>query len=89
MRSAESIVAEIELLMNRHGRRKSRLSTTPSPSSGPASMRSSIGPATRLAVSWSCMSRINTVDEDLLRYMRDNGCWYIGFGVKKAPTRKS
>jgi radical SAM superfamily enzyme YgiQ (UPF0313 family) len=30
------------------------------------------------------MSRVNTVDEELLRYMRDQGCWYISFGVESA-----
>ena len=28
------------------------------------------------------MSRIDTVDEDLLRFMRDHGCWHISFGIE-------
>jgi len=31
---------------------------------------------------WTCMSRVNTVDRDLLTYMRDKGCWYIAFGIE-------
>jgi radical SAM superfamily enzyme YgiQ (UPF0313 family) len=31
---------------------------------------------------WTCMSRINTVDEDMLRFMKDQGCWHISFGIE-------
>jgi radical SAM superfamily enzyme YgiQ (UPF0313 family) len=31
---------------------------------------------------WSCMSRINTVDHDMLRFMRDHGCWHISLGIE-------
>ena len=33
---------------------------------------------------WTCMSRINTVDEELLTFMRDHGCWHISFGIESA-----
>lgn len=35
-----------------------------------------------VAFPWTCMSRINTVDEDTLRWMRDHGCWHISFGIE-------
>jgi len=31
---------------------------------------------------WTCMSRINTVDDALLEFMRDAGCWSIAFGIE-------
>ena len=31
---------------------------------------------------WTCMSRVSAVDEDLLRFMRDHGCWHISFGIE-------
>jgi anaerobic magnesium-protoporphyrin IX monomethyl ester cyclase len=31
---------------------------------------------------WTCMSRINTVNEDMLHFMKDNGCWHISFGIE-------
>jgi radical SAM superfamily enzyme YgiQ (UPF0313 family) len=36
---------------------------------------------------WTCMARINTVDEDLLRYMKDNGCWHVSFGIESGDDR--
>jgi anaerobic magnesium-protoporphyrin IX monomethyl ester cyclase len=31
---------------------------------------------------WTCMSRINTVNYDVLKFMRDNGVWRIAFGIE-------
>jgi radical SAM superfamily enzyme YgiQ (UPF0313 family) len=31
---------------------------------------------------WTCMSRIDTVDRELLEFMRDHGCWHISFGIE-------
>jgi anaerobic magnesium-protoporphyrin IX monomethyl ester cyclase len=31
---------------------------------------------------WTCMSRVNTVDESVLRFMKDHGCWHISFGIE-------
>lgn len=31
---------------------------------------------------WSCMARINNVDLDFLRYLKENGCWNIAFGIE-------
>ncbi|MBN1865108.1 MAG: radical SAM protein [Victivallales bacterium] len=33
---------------------------------------------------WTCMARINDVDYDFLRYLKDNGCWHIAFGIESA-----
>lgn len=85
MRSAESIVAEIEFLMTQHGARE--ISFVDDTFTVRRSRIYEIFDLARqrgLRFPWSCMSRINTVDEDLLRYMRDNGCWYISFGIESA-----
>jgi radical SAM superfamily enzyme YgiQ (UPF0313 family)/SAM-dependent methyltransferase len=31
---------------------------------------------------WTAMSRVDTVDRALLRFMRDHGCWHISFGIE-------
>jgi radical SAM superfamily enzyme YgiQ (UPF0313 family) len=37
-------------------------------------------------VRWTCNSRLDTVDEELLRAMRAAGCWMIGFGVESTDA---
>ncbi len=36
----------------------------------------------RLGVQWSCQGRINHVDEEILRALKDAGCVEIGYGVE-------
>lgn len=36
----------------------------------------------KIHVHWTCMSRVNTVDEELLRFMRQHGCWHVSFGIE-------
>ena len=81
--SAARIVAEIELLIHRYGARE--ISFVDDTFTVKRSRIYEIFDLARqrgLRFPWSCMSRVNTVDEDLLQYMRDHGCWYISFGWK-------
>lgn len=36
----------------------------------------------KLKISWICNSRVDTVSEKLLDYMKKAGCWMIGFGIE-------
>lgn len=38
-------------------------------------------------IRWTCESRVNTVDEELLRLMKEAGCWQISFGVESGSER--
>jgi radical SAM superfamily enzyme YgiQ (UPF0313 family) len=38
-------------------------------------------------ISWMCMTRVNLVDEKLLRLMKKAGCWSIHFGVESGTQR--
>lgn len=38
--------------------------------------------ARRLDIEWSCNSRVDTLDEETLGYMRRAGCWIIAFGIE-------
>ncbi|MDP8245977.1 MAG: radical SAM protein [Candidatus Hinthialibacter antarcticus] len=38
--------------------------------------------AEKLDIKWSCNSRIDTLEEDMLVEMRKSGCWLIAFGVE-------
>ncbi|MDO8785477.1 MAG: radical SAM protein [Syntrophales bacterium] len=31
---------------------------------------------------WTCMSRINTVVFETIKFMKDQGCWHISFGIE-------
>ena len=31
---------------------------------------------------WTCMSRINDVDYDFLKFIKSKGCWHISFGIE-------
>jgi radical SAM superfamily enzyme YgiQ (UPF0313 family) len=36
---------------------------------------------------WGCQSRVNTIDEDMIRIMKENGCIQIDFGVESGSQR--
>lgn len=33
-------------------------------------------------ISWTCLGRVNAVDRETLKLMRQAGCWQIGFGIE-------
>jgi len=82
-RSPENVLAEIRECVERHGIRSFLF-------------RSDLFTANRkwvmalcqaildsgLDISWSCNSRVDTVDEEILKTMKSAGCWLIAFGVE-------
>lgn len=38
-------------------------------------------------VKWVCNGRVDMVDEDLLRQMKEAGCWMIGYGIESGSQR--
>ncbi len=40
--------------------------------------------AAGLKIKWTCNSRVDYVDEELLRLMAKAGCWYISWGIESA-----
>ncbi len=41
----------------------------------------------RPALTWTCMTRANLVDKEMLREMKRAGCWQIAIGVESADQR--
>jgi len=41
----------------------------------------------RVGVRWSCTTRADLVDEELLKEMYSAGCWYVSFGVESGVER--
>lgn len=38
-------------------------------------------------IKWTCESRVDTIDEDMLKLMRQAGCWQISYGVETGSQR--
>jgi radical SAM superfamily enzyme YgiQ (UPF0313 family) len=83
MRSAENVVEEIETLLRRYQVREIAF-VDDTFTILPDRIHQIFELAARrgLRFPWSCKTRINAVDEELLRYMKTNGCWYVAFGVE-------
>ena len=82
-RSAEHVAREIELLYNEYGVREiAFVDDTFTYGKKRIYRLFEILKEKGIFVYWTCMSRINTVDYDLLKYMKANGCWHISFGIE-------
>lgn len=87
MRSPQSVVQEIELLIRSYGVREiafvdDTFTLKPRRIYGIFDLTRARG----LRFPWTCMSRINTVDEDLLSYMKKNGCRHVSFGIESGDA---
>jgi radical SAM superfamily enzyme YgiQ (UPF0313 family) len=40
-----------------------------------------------LDIRWTCESRVDTVTESMLKYMKNAGCWQISYGVESGSQR--
>ncbi|MGD8369185.1 MAG: radical SAM protein [Desulfobacterales bacterium] len=38
----------------------------------------------RLRIQWTCNSRVDTVDDEILAVMKEAGCWMISYGIESA-----
>ncbi len=41
----------------------------------------------KLKISWSCLSRVDLVNPDMLKIMQKAGCWMIGYGIESGNQR--
>jgi len=41
----------------------------------------------KISISWSCTTRVDLVDENLLKKMKRAGCWLISYGVETADPQ--
>jgi len=82
-RSAENIASEIELLYRQYGVREIAF-VDDNFTLLPQRVKEIFNILNRknIHLPWTCMSHINTVDYDLLKFMKDKGCWHISFGIE-------
>lgn len=82
-RNADSILTEMELLVNKYGVKEIYIFDETFTVNKDRVMEVCRGINKRgIKVSWSCNSRVDTLDEDMLKAMKDSGCWNILFGVE-------
>ncbi len=41
----------------------------------------------KLGMSWGCNSRVDTVDEEMLGWMKKAGCWMIAYGIESGSAK--
>ena len=82
-RSPENIAAEIIMLYRKFGVREFTFADdTFTLNSRRIPALFSLLDAENIRFPWSCFARVNTVDEEILRYMKSKGCWNISFGIE-------
>lgn len=84
-RSPESVVDELEQLVQRHGVREiafvdDAFTLNQNRLAGIFELAARKG----LKFPWTCRTRADMVDEPLLRFMAAHGCWHISIGVESA-----
>lgn len=82
-RSAENIAAEIELLYKRyHVREIAFVDDTFTINPQRMFKLFQILNSKNISFPWTCMSRVNTIDFETVRFMKEQGCWHISFGIE-------
>jgi radical SAM superfamily enzyme YgiQ (UPF0313 family) len=41
----------------------------------------------RIKITWTCMTRVNNLDYETLKFMKDNGCWQVRFGIESGNQK--
>jgi anaerobic magnesium-protoporphyrin IX monomethyl ester cyclase len=85
LRSAENVVEEIELHFSSFGAREIAF-VDDTFTMKPQRIYDIFNLLTKKGLNfpWTCMARIDTVDEKLLAFMKEHGCWHISFGIESA-----
>lgn len=82
-RSPESVVAEMEVLVQDFGAREIRLwDDTFNIDIDRVRDICTLIIKKKLQVSWTCLGRVNCLDKQMLKLMKKAGCWQISFGIE-------
>lgn len=88
--SVERIIKEISMLFNDYGAREINLEAdtlTINKHFIHSLCDAMINSGLLEKIIWTCESRIDTVNEDTLRKMKEAGCWQISYGVETGSQR--
>lgn len=83
MMSAKKVVEEIEFLVNQYGTKEIHFYDD----TFTVNMKRVRGICDeiidrKIDIIWSCTTRVNVINEELLRKMKEAGCWLISYGVE-------
>jgi radical SAM superfamily enzyme YgiQ (UPF0313 family) len=87
-RSAKNTLDEMELLVNKYGIKDIYIFDDTFTVDKKRVLEVCEGIKKRgIKVSWSCNSRVNTLDDEMLKAMKSSGCWNILFGVESGSQK--
>jgi len=82
-RGAENVLAEVEEVVSKHGAREIRFFDDTFTLNRKRLERICQGMrALRPRIPWTCLTKVDCVDLDMLRMMRDSGCWQVLYGLE-------
>ena len=88
LRSAQNIFAEISTLVNNYGVKEIQLlDDTFTASKNRVKELCNILLGANFSISWSCNSRVDTIDADVLQMMKASGCHSITYGIESADEQ--
>jgi len=88
--SVERIIEEIDILVDNYGAREINLEAdtlTINKHFITSLCDGIIHSGLSKNISWTCESRIDTINEDVLKKMKEAGCWQISYGVETGSQR--
>lgn len=87
-RSPQNVLAEVDELVNRYGAQALWIFDDTFTVNRARTVEICEGLAARHpSIKWTCEIRVDTVDRELLRKMRDSGCYCVAFGVESGSQR--
>ena len=87
-RSADNVLAEIEEVVGKHGAREIRFFDDTFTINRKRLERICAGlEAFRPRLPWTCLTKVSSVDYDMLRMMRKAGCWQVLYGLESGDDR--
>lgn len=87
-RSVDNILDEMEVLINEYGARDIKFydDTFTATKSRVYKILDEMRKR-RINVKWSCLTKVKAVDKELLKYMKECGCWQVLYGLESGDDR--
>lgn len=80
-RSAENVIGEVEQVVTKHGAREVRFFDDTF-TINRKRLQAICDGVKQYKIPWTCLTRVTEVDLDMLKMMRDAGCWQVLYGLE-------